>query len=156
MTETVFYKRVGRKYVPVSYYDHEVIDSVPEGSHLIVKREGSTMRLYNVDPALAPMIAAGHYAEDAICQSIMEASKLRCPKDRQPITPEQKRTWEHLASLFGQETYPLEWPCYRESAEAGVQALEQEAAKLLTHPSVQAAYDHFVLTCKLVSENKHE
>lgn len=154
MSETVFYKKVGRKYVPVSYYDSDVMDAIPEGSHLIVKQPGWCSRRYKIDPALAPMIAAGVYAEDAITTAIVEASKLRCPKDRQPITLEQKQAWEHLSELLGQENYALEWPSYRESAEAGVRALQKEAENLLAHPSVRAAYDHFMLTCKLVSENK--
>ena len=158
MTETVYYEKVGRRYVPVSYYDDTVLDSVPVGSHLIVKSEYRNMRRYNVDPAFAPMIAAGIYAEDSISLSIMKASELRIPKEKYslPLTKEQRLAWEHLASTFGQETFALEWPSYRESAEAGVKAMQAEAAKLLKHPGVQAAYDHFMLMCKLAYEANNE
>lgn len=154
MNETVFYKKVGRRYVPVSYYDSEVMDSVKPGTHLVVKRKGSTLRRVDIDPAFAPMIAAGVYAEDAISDSIMQASSLRCPSDNQPLTPGQKAAWELLAKEFGRESFPLQWPSYRESAEAGVKALQEEAEKLLAHPSVRTAYDHFMLICKLTYQDK--
>lgn len=156
MSEQVFYKRVGRRYVPVSYYDHEVMDSVGEGTHLVVKRNGSTLRKFNIDPAFAPMIAAGVYAEDTISTAIMRASKLRVPSNKQPLTKEQRLAWEHLAKTFGQETFALEWPSYRESAEAGVNALQEEAEKLLSNSSVRAAYEHFMLMCKLTYQGEDQ
>lgn len=156
MTETVFYKRVGRKYVPVSYYDSEIMDAVPEGAHLIVKRKGAETRRYSVDPALAPLIAAGIYAEDKMTAALLKASEIRMPQNQQPLTATQVSAWNALAASFGKDMYQLEWPSYAEVARAGVKALEDEAGRLLTHPSVQAAYDHFILTCKLVSENTYE
>ena len=152
MSETTFYKKEGRKYVPVSYYDSEVMDAIPEGAHLIVKRKGADSRRYNVDPALAPLVAAGIYAKDKMTTAIMQASELRTPKGQQPLTPEQSEAWNNLAKSFGKEMYTLEWPSYAEVAESGVKALQDEAEKLLAHPSVRAAYDHFLLTAKLAYE----
>jgi hypothetical protein len=146
--EEVFYKKVGRRYVPFKYYDSNVMDAVPEGTHLIVKDKGRDMRRFKIDPALAPLIAAGIYAEDKISLSIMKASELRVPS-KKPLTEEQRAAWEHLAKTFGQETLALEWPSYRESAEAGVKALQVEAERLLDNPSVRSAYEHFMLMCKL-------
>ena len=154
MSETVFYKKVRRRYVPVSSYDHEVMDSVNLGAHLVVKRKGSTLRKYDIDPAFAPMIAAGVYAEDAISNSIMQASALRCPSQTQPLTPGQRAAWGLLAKEFGCESFPLQWPSYRESAEAGVKALQEEAEKLLSNSSVRTAYEHFMLMCKLTYQDK--
>lgn len=156
MPETTFYKKVGRKYVPVSYYDSEIMDAVPEGAHLIVKRKGAETRRYSVDPALAPLIAAGIYAEDKMTMAIMKASELRLPKSQQPLTAIQVQAWNALAASFGKEMYSLEWPSYAEVARAGVRALEDEAERLLDHPSVRAAYDHFILTAKLAYEAKDE
>lgn len=156
MSETIFYKKEGRKYVEVGYYDSEVMDSIPEGSHLIVKRKGVDMRRYNVEPAIAPMVAAGLYAKDYMTMAIMRASELRIPKEQTPLTPEQSEAWTNLAKSFGKEMYTLEWPSYAEVAEAGVKALEDEAEKLLAHPSVRSAYEHFLLTAKLAYEAKDE
>jgi hypothetical protein len=154
--EEVFYKKVGRRYVAVSYYDADVMDSVSEGAHLIVKRPGSVSRRHNIDPAVAPMIAAGMYAEDKISSALMKASELRVPKNKLPLTEEQRAAWEHLAETFGQETLALEWPSYRESAEAGVKALQAEAEKMLANPSVRKAYEHFLLVAKLAQEKVNE
>lgn len=156
MSEEVFYKKVGSRYVPVSYYDSEVLDGVREGAHLVVKRKGSTLRKFDIDPAFAPMIAAGVYAEDAISTAIMKASELRVPRNKQPLSEEQSLAWEHLAATFGQETIALEWPSYRESAEAGVKALQTEAEKLLANPSVRKAYEHFMLVCKLSYQREEQ
>jgi hypothetical protein len=38
----------------------------------------------------------------------------------------------------------------RDIAEAGIKAQIEEATKLMEHPSVKRAYEHFMLVCKLV------
>ena len=148
----VFYKREvspkGRvKYVPVSEYDGNLIDSFKEGTHLVISYPGGGSRRYDIDPAHAPMIAAGRVAEDAISRAVMQASELRrCYKLRQnPLTPEQKAAWEHLVEVFGDEAKALEWPSAREVAEEGVKAMIVEAEKLMTNEGVRQAYEHFML-----------
>lgn len=120
MAKTVFYRKVGRKYEPVSEYDSDLLDAFTKGTHIVMVYPGGQSRRYNIDPAFAPMIAAGRYAEDAISKHIMEVSALRPRQDRKPLTPEQKAAWEHLASLFGEERYALEWCSYREIGRAHV------------------------------------
>jgi hypothetical protein len=156
MTKKIYYEKVGRKYVPVYEYDQNLMDAFSKGTHLVQVYPGGSSRRYNIDPAYAPMIAAGRVAEDAISKVIMEKSSLRCPERQQPITPEQKAAWEALAKTFGQEKYALEWCSYREAAEAGVKAMQEEADKLLAHESVRKAYDHFLLMCKLTAEKQPE
>jgi hypothetical protein len=149
---TVFYKKVGRRYVPVAEYDQEHLDSFPQGHHLVSVRPGVSSRRFKIDPALGPMIAAGIYAEDAISKSIMDASALRVPKRDEPLTPAQLKAWKALAKAFGKEQYALEWCSYREAAEAGVKAMQQEAEKLMTNPAVKSAWEQFLLICKLTKE----
>jgi hypothetical protein len=152
MKKTIFYKKVGRKYEPVSEYDQTLMDAFPKGTHIVMCYPGGQSRRYNIDPALAPMIAAGRLAEDAISKTIMEKSALRVPERQQPLTPEQLEAWQHLASTFGQEKYALEWCSYREASEAGVKAMMEEAEKLMSNESVRKAYDHFMLMCELTKE----
>ena len=156
MTKTVFYKKVGRRYTPVSEYDSELLDSFSKGTHIVMSYPGGQSRRYNIDPDYAAMIAAGRVAEDAISKHIMEVSALRPRESRKPLTPEQKEAWERLAAAFGDERYALEWCSYREAAEAGVKAMQEEANKLLEHESVRKAYDHFMLMCKLVKESEDQ
>ncbi len=149
----IYYEKKGRRYVPVCEYDNELLDSFPKGTHLVMCYPGGSSRRFNIDPAYAPMIAAGRVAEDAISKHIMEVSALRPRQDRTPLTPEQKKAWESLAKAFGEERYALEYCSYREAAEQGVKAMMSEAEKLMSHESVRKAYDHFLLMCELAKEN---
>lgn len=146
----IFYERVGRKYVPVQEYDNELLDSFPKGNHLVMVYPGGSSRRFSVEPALAPMIAAARYAEDAMSSAMVKASEMR-PHNK-PVTEKQKAAWEALAKSFDSDRYYVELPSAREVTEAGLKAMEAEAAKLLTHPMVQQAYDEFMATCKLVLE----
>ena len=117
---------------------------------------GGRSTRYNIEPAYAPMIAAGRVAEDAISKSIMDASALRVPKRDEPLTPAQLKAWKALAKEFGSERYALEWCSYREAAEAGVKAMQAEADKLMTNPSVRKAYEHFLLLCELTKDHNEQ
>ncbi len=148
----VFYEKKGRRYVPVSEYNLELLDAFPKGCHLVISVPGSVSRRYCIDPALAPMIAAGKFAEDAISRHIMDVSAMRPRNNKKPLTQEQCDAWDAIRKAFGDEMYPLEYCSYRDAAEAGVKAMQIEAEKLMQHESVRKAYDHFMLMCKLVKE----
>lgn len=154
MKET-FYKKVGRKYVPVREYDSELMSAFPKGAHIVICYPGGKSTRYNIDPNYAAMIAAGYVAEEAICDKILEASRLRLPSSSQQreLTPEEKEAWDNLIRVFGDQTRQLEWPSIREFVAAGVKAMQEEANALMQNESVRKAYDHFVLLCKL-SKNK--
>lgn len=148
----IFYKKVGRRYVPVAEYDSELLDSFPKGNHLVMSYPGGSSRRFNIDPAYAPMIAAGRVAEDAISKEIVRATDLRPP--RKPITVEQKEAWENLVQVLGPEARALEWPSAREACEKAVEAMSKEVEKLFANESVRKAYDHFQLICKLAAEQE--
>ena len=143
----VFYEKVGRRYRPVSEYDSDYLDSLPKGDHLVSVYPGGSSRRYCIDPALAPMIAAARVAEDAVCEAISKAQELRPQK--QPITERQRELWRELAASFNEDDYPLIRPAARDAAEAAVQAMMQEAEKLLTVPALRRAYEDFLLLAEL-------
>lgn len=151
MAKTIFYKKVGRRYVPVSEYDNELLDSFPKGYHLVSVYPGGSSRRFNIDPNYAAMIAAGRVAEDEICRAISKASELR--PQRTLITPGQKAAWEQLAKELGDELATLNGLCIRDCAEAGVKAMQEEAEKLLSNPSVRKAYERFLLICELTKDH---
>ena len=151
MTKTVFYIKEGRRYKPVYEYDQKLMDSFSQGDHLVSVYPGGSSRRYNIDPAYAPMIAAGRVAEDAVCKAIQTASELR-PR-RTPLTPSQKAAWENLSKEFGDELCTLHGLSIRESAEAGVKAMQEEANKLMKHESVRRAYEQFLLVCRLTQSD---
>lgn len=149
----IYYVKEGRRYVPVAEYDNDLMDSFHKGNHLVMVYPGGTSRRFNIEPALAPMIAAGRYAEDAICTAIAKASELK--PQRTPITLAQQRAWKKLAKEMGDELCTLSSGSVRDYAEAGVNAMQAEADKLMQNPAVRQAYEQFLLVCELTKGNQN-
>lgn len=149
----IYYVKEGRRYKPVAEYDNDLMDSFHKGNHLVMVYPGGTSRRFNIDPALAPMIAAGRVAEDAMCKAMMDASELR--PQRTPLTEGQRRAWRKLAKEFGDELCTLQGSSTRDIVEAGVKSMQEEAHKLMQHPAVRDAYEQFQLVCKLTKEQQN-
>ena len=149
----IYYEKRGRRYVPVSEYDSEYLDSFSKGTHIVMCYPGGQSRRYNIDPNYAAMIAAGRVAEDAICKAISKSSVMR--PQRTPITLGQKKAWEKLAKEFGDDLATLSLGCARDLADVGVQAMQAEANKLMSHPAVVDAWEKFMLTCELTKEREN-
>ena len=152
MTKKIYYEKRGRRYVPVAEYDNDFLDSFTKGTHLVQVYPGGSSRRYNVDPAYAPMIAAGRVAEDAICIALSKATEVR-PK-RKAMTQSEIDSWNNLIEVWGEEARSLIGPSIREVAEAGVRAMVEEADKLMSNPSVRLAYEKFLMVAELSKENK--
>lgn len=153
----IYYEKIGRKYVPVSEYDSEYMDSFPKGNHLVSVYPGGKSRCFNVDPNYAAMIAAGRVAEDAISKAISDATEIRRQKwkdDKRELTPKQKKAWDNLVKELGEDARTLEWASAREVAETGIKVMQEEAMKLMKNPAVKNAYDQFILVCELTKDEK--
>jgi hypothetical protein len=151
--KTIFYRKQGRKYTPVSEYDSELLDAFPKGNHLVMSYPGGASRRFNIDPALAPMIAAGRFAEDAICRRIQQETELR-PANRE-IDEETQRKWkEFIATIPEDFRFMFTHGSARDAAEAGVKAMQEEADKLMTNPAVRKAYEKFLLLVELTKERE--
>lgn len=147
----IYYEKRGKRYVPVAEYDNDWMDSFPKGNHLIMCYPGGVSRRYKIEPSLAPMIAAGRVAEDAICRRIQQETELR-PANRE-IDEQTHRKWKKFISTIPEDfRYMFTHGCARDAAEAGVKAMQEEADRLMQHESVRKAYDHFMLMCELVKE----
>ncbi len=154
MVKKIYYEKVGRRYVPVSEYDSDYLDSFPKGNHLVSVYPGGSSRRFHIDPNYAAMIAAGRIAEDAMCKAMVKASELR--PQRTPITPGQQRAWKKLAKEFGDELCTLWGASTHDIVEAGVKAMQNEADELMKHESVRKAYEHFILMCELTKEKTND
>jgi len=150
----VYYEKIGRRYVPVAEYDNDLLDSFPKGNHLVCVYPGGTSRRFKVEPNHAALIAAGRVAEDAMSRAISKASELR-PKQT-PITEGQRKAWNELAKELGDELATLNINSARDIAEAGLKAIQDEAEKLMTVPSVKKAYEHFLLVAELTKEQSYD
>ena len=152
--KTLFYKKQGRRYVPVNEYDNELLDSFPKGDHLVSVYPGGGSRRYRIDPALAPMIAAGRYAEEAITRKIQEATELR-PMNRE-VDEETQRKWKRFIKTIPENfRFMFTHGSARDAAEAGVEAMMEEAEKMLSNPAVRKAYERFLMVVELTKENKN-
>lgn len=145
----IFYKKVGRKYIPISEYDNDLVDSLSYGDHLLsIYPTGSTRR--KIDPAFAPMIAAGRHAREVIAKKVLKASEMRPAST--PITPGQLKAWKKLAKEFGDELSTLSVGSAYDIVDATITALQEEANMLLLNNTVKNAYDEFMLICKLTKD----
>lgn len=155
---TIFYKKEGDEYIPVKEYDHSLMRAVPiNTATLTVSKRGSTLRTYNVDIALAPMIAASLFARDEFTQAIVEASQLKLnPNVKKELTPSQRKAWEKLIGELGDSGRMLEYDSVQDIAMAGIQELQREMEKMLSVPAVKNAYDQFLMVWKLTKENSDD
>lgn len=157
MKHTGIYKKVGRRYVEIGEYSPEYTDHVPNGVTMIVKRPGMQSTRYNVDPDIVPLLAAAVYCEDEISQAIYRAGELR-PFNRS-ITPKQRAAFDRFLATMPEDDsnrFMMTVGSAREAAEAGTKALVAEAEKMLENDSIRAAYDHFMLLCKLSQKHTNE
>jgi hypothetical protein len=151
--KTIFYKKVGRRYVPVSEYDNELLDAFPKGDHLVSVYPGGASRRYKIDPALAPMIAAGRYAEDAITRKIQEATELR-PMNRE-VDEETQKKWKRFIKTVPEDfRFMFTHGSAHDAARAGTEAMMEEAEKILSNPTVRKAFERFLLVAELTKEHK--
>ena len=152
MTKKLYYEKRGRRYYPVMENDFEFQAAMPQGNHLIMCYPGGRSTRYNIEPALAPMIAAGRVAEDRISEAVRKASEMR--PARTPITPGQQRAWKKLAKEFGDDLATLNGASASAIAEAGLKAMQVEAEKLLKNAAVKLAYEQFLLVCQLTADQE--
>lgn len=152
--KTVFYKKVGRKYEPVSEYDSELMSAFPRGAHLVLTYPGGRSTRYNIEPKFAPMIAAGRFAEDAISKKLQESSEIR-PMNYPKFTDKEQRMWKAIQGCIPKDSRTMfTYGSARDAVEAGVLAMSEEADKLLENPTVKKAYERFMMVCELAYEKK--
>ena len=110
-------------------------------------------RRYNIDPNYAALIAAGRYARDAMCTAIRQASDMKYDQQGNlALTNEQYAAWQQFKDVMGERGRYVHYNSVHDIAEAGIKALEEEAAKLMSNPAVRDAYEQFLLVCKLTKE----
>ena len=151
----IFYEKVGRKYVPVYEYDQTLLDAFPKGNHIVMCYPGGQSRVYNIEPNIAAMIAASRYARDAMHEAIHDATKMHRENNNKVLTPKQKEAWDKFVEVMGERGRILHYKSVHDIADAGLKALEAEAAELMAHPAVQDAYQQFLTVCEL-AKNKQK
>lgn len=150
MSET-FYRKVGRKYVPVREYDDEFYHALPYGTHMIMVKPNGRSTRYHIDPDYASMVAAGLYVQDAVVEAVMEISRLEPVKT--PMTTEQIEAWRAFDAAMG-DNIGLRGTSAWTIAQAATDELQKCAADLLKNESVRAAWEQFMMVCELVKDTE--
>lgn len=154
MAEEVFYKKVGRRYVECHRYDGEWYDSVPTNSAiLIVTQKGSTSRKYNIDVAIAPLLAGGMLMKDAMVNEMVRTSEVR--PNRVPLTEAELAAWNNLIDVGGDSFRSVTSASANDIVQAGVEFAVREMQHILQDPTVADAYNKFVMSVKLKLEQKN-
>ena len=96
MTET-FYRKRGRRYVPVAEYDDTFCSSYPHGTHLVVCRPGQTLRRFNVQADYAPVLAALSTCRDELADAVRMATDAKCRPCDGPISKEALAAFKAVA-----------------------------------------------------------
>ena len=149
----IYYEKRGRRYVPVSEYDSDLMDAFSKGNHLVMSYPGGKSTAYNIDPNYAALIAAGRVAQESMHQAINDAAKMKSDQwNNVALNNEQFEAWNHFVEVMGERGRYVYYNSVHDIAEAGLKALEAEAADLMKHESVKNAYEQFLLVCKLTKE----
>jgi len=152
MSEIVYYKKDGRKFVPVAYYDSAVCDSIQEGATLIVKQKNLTMRRHRVDIDYAPMLAAAMATKESISNVLIKASEAR--PHRKALTAEQLADWQSLMDKHGDDFMYIEYPSAYEAVESAVAFLADQVVDAHKNEAVLEAWNHYKLLVALTLEKK--
>ena len=81
------------------------------------------------------------------------ASEARPKKG--PLTEAQQKAWQVMKEAYGDDIFYLTYPSHVEIVEAGIKAMQEEANKMLEHPSVRDAYNQFMMVYQLVKEDNN-
>jgi hypothetical protein len=101
------------------------------------------------------MIAAGRYAQDAIADSLRQATELR-PYNHEMSEAEQIKWKQFIRTMPDEFRFMMTHGSAMDAVDAGIKAMQIEADKMLSNPAVRKAYDNFMLIYKLTKENEHQ
>jgi hypothetical protein len=150
-----FYEKIGRRYVPVAEYDSELANATRKGTNLVVTYDGGRTTYYNIEPALAPMIAAGGIFSEEVANAISEKSTYSISTTA-PLTSKQQKAWVALEKALGPDVVRLTSPSLHGCVAAGTSLLKLKVQNLLSNPAVKSAYDQFIFLCELTKDGKHD
>lgn len=139
MDPIIYYIKVGRRYKPVRTYDPEVMDALPQGSHLIVVGPGWTTYRQGVTPDHAPILAALRHHQDAVLDAIRLACTLKPRRDYD--TPKRRKAWKAYCDALGDPnaTMLLEGPSQMDIFEAMVESVLKALDQPLPAPPKEEA-----------------
>lgn len=121
----IWYRKVGRRYVPVKQAELSNYDVRPaNGCVLTFVKDGATMFAHDVKPDTAGFVAAAMVARNAMEVAIHEATKFRPSSGLQPFTKKQQKLIKQFQADMG-GMHPVYWVSQSsyKIAQAGIDAV---------------------------------
>ncbi|MGL6052628.1 MAG: hypothetical protein ACRC16_22050 [Aeromonas salmonicida] len=142
MTRETYYRRDEHgEYQPVSYYDSNFMDAMPEGCHLVSVYPGGSCGRYNVNPDQAGLLAALTWCREAAVKSLVDAQQLKPSNDA--ITEEQRLAWQRMLDAFPEGTYGIRPSCQEAVDKMANLLVEQVERMLDKNPQLRSAHARF-------------
>lgn len=132
----------------------QFVDSLPDGTTVIMKHRGSTTIRPVSDDGKIPLLAASHLVREKIAKSVMKASEMQ--PERNPITQAQMDAWKNFTNAMGESSTRIYYESAMHVTDDIIDALIEETSDLLSHPACKLAYEQFLIMCKLALDEKHE
>lgn len=145
MSDQLFYKKVGDQFVAIGKYSEET--KFPFGTHLIKIDPFSKTTLYNIDPAVAPLLAAMLYCKEEFITAMMKETSAR-PRST-PITKKQQAAWTTFSDTMKESLSMIEYQSADEIAKKTIMSLQLKVDEMMTNTAVKNAYDNFLILAKL-------
>lgn len=124
---TTYYKKQGRKYVPVMESEMWSGDAKPLGFHLVHVQPGSTSWNFRVNPDLVETIAATKIMKDAMIDKMFQVNRGSIDENKYPEHLRQKaqKAWQAWVDIMG-EDIPISFrgASMQELVETGIKELE--------------------------------
>lgn len=109
MSEQIYVKN-GKRYLKYGLrWDRQ---NLPYGNHMVICQPGCEVRLYNVEPDKAGLIAAAHPIKEEIVKFILKKMEMR--PSRRTVTPAQKAAWDNLVKEMGDDRFVVEYASIQE------------------------------------------
>jgi hypothetical protein len=124
---TTYYKKQGRKYVPVMESEMWSGDAKPLGFHLVHVKPGSTSWNFRINPDLVEVIAATKIIKDAMIDKMFEVNKGKLNENRYPehVREKAKKAWKAWLEIMGEDVpMSFEGVSMHDLVEAGIKELE--------------------------------
>jgi hypothetical protein len=118
-----YYVKRGRRYIPVSEYDGDLMSALPEGSHLVTVAPGSRSTVASVNPANKEVLAVVEKHRNELCRVLLAASEMR---PMLPLSPKQRDAWAALQKALGSRVATLSVDSANDIVNAFINAIQKE------------------------------
>ncbi|MCX7592624.1 MAG: hypothetical protein N2235_02470 [Fischerella sp.] len=146
----VYYRKEGRKYVPVAESAIDLFEALPYGFYVVEVNSTGQHSRRGIDPRFADFAAAALHLKSRLVDILLDASRAKLSA-KQPLTPEQLAAWQELNRVFG-DSISLLHPSLQDIAAQFLEEIQRKAQELHDNPTVRAAYEQYLMAVELTRD----